>query len=140
MAASRYGVSNIIANETELAQKSMHKAKLETVHQQLETWGTKNAEILKSLRELQMGVRSAAEVVRESVNAAKAYPVDTVDHVSRRLEACAARCEESAKKAQTVYEAARKVTDRAGRNGLLHIMATSLFSSAATAIALVIIF
>lgn len=126
--------------EISLLDLEMHKAKLDTVHQQLETWGTKNAEILKSLRDLQMGVRSAAEVVRESVNAAKAYPVDTVDQVSRRLEACASRCEESAKKAQAVYDTARLLTDRAGRNGLLHILAASLFSSAATALALVIIF
>jgi len=138
--ARNMNVAMNVNPEVSLLDLEIYKTKMDMVHQQLETWEAKNSEILKSLRDLQMGVRSASEIVRDSANAVKGYPADAAERIGKRLEACAVRCEESAQKAKIVYDTVRILVDRAGRNSLLYVVGAAVLSSLATATLLLVLF
>ena len=118
-----------------LMDLEMLQAKMETVKQELQDWGGRNADVLKAYRELQVGVRSAAASVKEAINSAQDVPAET----ARLLEASAKKCEESAQRAQAVYDSARHIVAKSEQLAFWKIILTACLTSMGTAALLMLI-
>ena len=125
--------------ENELSEEELLEMRLALLKRQDELKMQNNAELLKTLKDLQRSIKDSVASVQKAANEVRAYPVEAVTRVTEHVEQSLARmrdtarsCEQAARKAQEIYITAQEVAEKSLRDTFIWVAVTAFLSSGIT--------
>lgn len=123
-----------------LSEEELLEMRLGLMKRQDELKMQSNAELLKTLKDLQKSIKDSVADVQKAANEVRAYPVEVVTRVTEHVEQSLARMrdaarssEQAAGKAKELYEAATISIERNWREHLIWMGIASLNAALITA-------